>query len=329
MAPSHAMYYPVEGDESLLIQESLDAEKLLSSSKDTTLSPSEDVCRFRCYAPRVSVNFSGFIILLFTNLLLTTLVVYFREHYYAAPKKPSSSNTAYSPVLNFIDLPFSPKRVDARLYPNFSDPAAIYMGKPSKDVDDAWNRIEDNMIFGITRDDVVRIGKDPGISVKFNPEWGQGDDLYMAEVDVFHQIHCLNSLRKALIFNYEYYYYDLYGFEPPLGFEVHARHCTSILLQSIMCHSDVEVVTHVWHESTPQPYPDFGVNRQCRDFDQLLRWKEESDLPHAHRKFGAYRAPEGATQVPAEPAEVEVLGNATGFKHGTPTKMMYIKGCNA
>jgi len=33
-------------------------------------------------------------------------------------------------------------------------------------------------------------------------EFGGG---YMAAIEVFHQIHCVNYLRKSLFFNYEYY----------------------------------------------------------------------------------------------------------------------------
>lgn len=228
-----------------------------------------------------------------------------------------------------VNLAHYSKQVDARLYPNFSDPTAIFASPPSPEVDTAWNRIEDNMILGITREDVMRVGKDPETAVKMNPDWGVEGDLYLAEVEVFHQIHCLNSLRKALIFNYDYYYGEMYGFEAPQFFESHLRHCTSLLLQVLQCHADTEVITHVWHEDQPQPFPDFGINKQCKDFDALLRWKEETDLEDAHRKFRTYRAPPGTVPIPREPLEDIIDGEATGYKYGVKTKTMYIKGCNA
>lgn len=65
----------------------------------------------------------------------------------------------------------------------------------------------------------------------------------MAEIDVFHQLHCLNALRKALVMNYDYYWGAKWGFEPPLMFTTHLEHCMDILRQNIMCHSDVDAIT--------------------------------------------------------------------------------------
>ncbi len=159
-----------------------------------------------------------------------------------------------------------------------------------------------------------------------NPEWGFGEDLYMAEVDAFHQVHCLNVLRKLLIFNYDYYYASLYDCEVPIILETHARHCLSMILQNIMCHADVDIVAHVWHQETTQPYPDFALVRQCRDFDALVRWKEETNLPDAHHKFSTYRRPPGTPKLPTEATKEEVIGAPTGKSHGFATKLMKITG---
>lgn len=32
-------------------------------------------------------------------------------------------------------------------------------------------------------------------------------------------------------------------------------------------------------ETEEWPFPDFFVNRQCRDFDTIARWQEENALP--------------------------------------------------
>ena len=28
-----------------------------------------------------------------------------------------------------------------------------------------------------------------------------------------------------------------------------------------------------------EPYPDFSINRQCRDFESVLQWQEENSIP--------------------------------------------------
>jgi len=203
------------------------------------------------------------------------------------------------------------------------------MGDPGPEVDAAWDRVSDNMMFGISRADVERIGRDPDRSVKMDPAWGAGDDAYMVEVDVFHQIHCLNALRKALITNYDHYWGRHWGWEPPLMFDTHLRHCTSMLLQSLMCHADVEVITHEWHVDQPWPFPNFGVRKQCRDFDRLLAWKEANNLENGEDRYLAHRPPPGTERIPEEPLKRTRLGNATGRRDGQSTKLLKIKNCNA
>lgn len=229
-----------------------------------------------------------------------------------------------APVLNHIELPFSPKTLDARRYTNQS----IYVDTPSPEVDQAWERISDELIFGITHDDVLRIGKDPQRAIRFNPAWGLGEDLYMAEVDVFHQIHCLNMLRKALVTNYDYYWGRRWGFAPPLDFRTHLRHCTSVLLQGLMCHADAEVITHEWREDQPWPFPDFGVVKQCRDFDAFLDWARGADIEESHRRYLEYRPPSGTVRIMKEEGTDEVIGKATGYNHGTETQEICIQNCS-
>ncbi|KAJ8123454.1 hypothetical protein ONZ43_g603 [Nemania bipapillata] len=221
--------------------------------------------------------------------------------------------------------------MDARLAPNFTDPTAlIYAFPPSPEVDRAWARITARSIIGITREDIVGIGKDPEIAVKLNPEWGMPEGTYMGSVDVFHQIHCLDTLRRGLITNYDYYFGKRWGFEPPIMFELHLRHCTNMILQTLMCHSDVEVVTNTWSEAQPWPYADFGVIKQCRDFEKLLEWTENHEIKAASTNFADYRAPPGTVRMPEEPLLREEMGDFTSKdKNGDELKLLHIKNCNA
>jgi hypothetical protein len=141
----------------------------------------------------------------------------------------------------------------------------------------------------------------------------------MAEVDVFHQIHCLNALRKALITNYEYYWGARYGLNPPVQFSFHLDHCTNILLQNLMCHADMDAVIYNWRESEEIPYPDFGVYKKCRDFDALLRWREEAMMEDQHERFMAMEKPADAIQLPAPDGLELILNETTGWRYGNPT----------
>jgi hypothetical protein len=71
---------------------------------------------------------------------------------------------------------------------------------PSPEVDAAWNWLsgEDVQLVTVSREDIVKSGKDATLAVEAPPSWGLGKDAYIAQVEVFHQIHCLNELRKEL-----------------------------------------------------------------------------------------------------------------------------------
>ena len=184
-------------------------------------------------------------------------------------------------------------------------------------MDAAWDRVSRNGFFAISAEELVQLGKDPIFSIPTDEEWGFPADSYMMHIDVFHQIHCLNALRKGLITNYQYYWGARWGLEPPATFANHLNHCVDILLQNLMCDADVEPVTYVWHEDQPMPYPDFGVYKQCRDFDRLLEWHDANQIPDMHAKWTAYKKPEGAVQMPPVPGFQDyIAGIMTGRKYG-------------
>ncbi len=224
--------------------------------------------------------------------------------------------------------------MDAQLFPNVTDPVGVFGAPPGPEVDRAWARASRNMIVGLTRDEVLRLGKDPATAVQFSPEWPEAkkakEDMYVGVVDVFHQIHCLDMLRQNLVFNYDYYWGDIYGLRPPAFRETHLRHCTSQLLQSIMCRADLAVVTHVWSRDTPVPMPDFAVNHQCRDFDALLRWRDTTDVKDSGNKFRFYTTPPpGAIVFDGDPGMDDLNAQADEFRDGEYLKDLHLGVCNA
>lgn len=39
-----------------------------------------------------------------------------------------------------------------------------------------------------------------------------------------------------------------------------------------MCHGDISLVTFNWVAGEHDPFSDFNVNRECRDWDRILDW---------------------------------------------------------
>ena len=174
-------------------------------------------------------------------------------------------------------------------------PPSIYRQDPSADVDAAWEYISRAGALPITSADVRAIGKNPLLTAKWPPSAGLGPDAHIASIDVFHQIHCLNEMRKWI--HPHYYFSGLNISDPPLAAQkTHITHCTYLLLQNLMCHADVEVYTWRWVDVQKHPLPDFHVNKQCRSFDAVLQYRDEHDWD-----FDAVKMPVDATPAKAPP----------------------------
>ena len=177
--------------------------------------------------------------------------------------------------------------------------------EPGPEADAAWEVWEPFIAFPITRQDVIRLGKDPDTVARFDEEyWGLGPDAYPAALDVIHEIHCINALRKVA-------FEDFFDETPKRRRRgeihyIHLRHCTDMLLQNVMCHADADLVTFNWMDTQSFPFPDMSINRKCRDLDALIRWKDERVVDT--EKYLAWRKPPGVKQIPAEKGYYEMFG---------------------
>lgn len=126
---------------------------------------------------------------------------------------------------------------------------SIFRQEPSAEVDLAWKRIGDTRLFPLKKEDVEQIGKNPDDVVKLPDDFGLGE-AYAGRLDIFHQIHCLDALRREAYF--EYYYSKSY----PSGWNdttemhrLHLSHCVEYLLRSVVCQASTDVYTHVWTDA--------------------------------------------------------------------------------
>lgn len=154
---------------------------------------------------------------------------------------------------------------------------------------------------------MIRAGKSPHQSVKAPISWERGDEAYIAQVDVFHQIHCLNELRKEIHFGY-YYGNDsrLNQDHLPGDHVEHKKHCIHMLLQNLMCHADVDIITHNWvhyddvnqpNRPYAEPFADFNTVKQCRNFEALLDWTHSNAIGDLGHKWRELEMPEDAEFV--------------------------------
>ncbi|KAH7319006.1 hypothetical protein BKA65DRAFT_569170 [Rhexocercosporidium sp. MPI-PUGE-AT-0058] len=198
----------------------------------------------------------------------------------------------FSPVLEKLDIQTSIKQADGSLYESPNPSPYRNARKPDAAVNDAWKAIDNIRTLPITADDVRKLGRDPELVAKFPPEYGLRSEAYVAELDIFHQIHCLNLLKHLAWAEYDRS--EDHGKKPYSELHyIHVSHCTDMLMQNIMCQGSLDVLTFNWMETQDWQFPDFYVNRQCRDFGRNLT------------------RPEGAKQIPASEAFYEMFGKGS------------------
>ncbi|KAF2169662.1 hypothetical protein M409DRAFT_20077 [Zasmidium cellare ATCC 36951] len=191
----------------------------------------------------------------------------------------------YSPVLDQLEIPLIETKSFGAFFEDVDNPS-LFRQPPSPEVDAAWDDLEWIGRFYVTDEEVVKLGKDPSITVKSPRHPGKN----IAIVTVFHELHCLNSLRKAL--------YPEYYFGTPRTDEIywsHIYHCIDAIRQSLMCNADVDVTTCHWVETQEAPYADLSKNQVCRDFDAIKSWQNETmedlnDVP-VHKQGGEVELP--------------------------------------
>lgn len=99
-------------------------------------------------------------------------------------------------------------------------------------------------------------------SILLNDEEGG----YFVTLDVFHQLHCLNEIRKQI-------YRDHYPTQHSQSEQLeHADHCVDMLRQVLMCHGDVSIQTYEWIDDYRWPWPRFHTEHECRNWDAITEW---------------------------------------------------------
>jgi hypothetical protein len=62
-------------------------------------------------------------------------------------------------------------------------------------------------------------------------------------------------------------------------FEIHMGHCVDMLMQTIQCSANLNLITMHWVHEESNPFPDMSVNKQCvANFDSLTEWRKEHQV---------------------------------------------------
>ncbi|KAH8691327.1 hypothetical protein BGW36DRAFT_431876 [Talaromyces proteolyticus] len=224
--------------------------------------------------PRISIQVLLILIFVIANclLFLSNIVMISKLNASRCSEKERSS---YSPIYDRLDIYRSESRHNFTNYWPDNKPS-IFQLPPSPAVNEAWSRISNQDSIALNADEVRRLGYDPD-TVWPAPKDEFGEDVYYGVVDVFHQIHCLNVLRQSAN---PAYYGDLgeQTKHTPLKWEDHMLHCQYAVLRGLMCNADIEVIVAQKFRGWPGLNINFASTKKCRNFEDILNWKEENSI---------------------------------------------------
>ncbi|RDW82687.1 hypothetical protein BP6252_03799 [Coleophoma cylindrospora] len=183
--------------------------------------------------------------------------------------KDPSIGDFYSPAQDLVEY-------ETVTFPESMWEKSVYMsrehdGIPDDITDIMWNQLYH---FGnlnwITSQEAARI---PNRTIAVPGE----ENKYLMELDVFHQLHCLNTLRKTLWpQRYEGHFFDWIGSDGERNYTSgqahHYDHCIESLRLSIMCHSDIAAVYWDYEPERGIPLPQETEPHTCRNFEKIREW---------------------------------------------------------
>ncbi|KAI9776101.1 MAG: hypothetical protein M1839_000614 [Geoglossum umbratile] len=191
--------------------------------------------------------------------------------------RPSDNQCArqlsvWSPGLDAVEY------IEYDLENKFDEPS-IYRGPPTPARDKAWTELWQFGGVRIPPEKMHLLNRTLG-----EEDWRMIPDEaggYVALLDVFHQIHCLDLVRM--------YTWLLAGnYAPPgqgtatrvevpsglragdVGNRMHVDHCIETLRKTLMCHGDVTPFLTIEDPKSPIGHKaDFNVHQKCRDFGKI------------------------------------------------------------
>ncbi|MCJ1312070.1 hypothetical protein MMC25_005744 [Agyrium rufum] len=155
-------------------------------------------------------------------------------------------------------------RYEAVEFDNLLLGTSPFRGPMRPEQDEAWDILLEDQNIIVQEEDLIKVNR---TSLKMYD--GSG---YLAALDVYHELHCLNYIRKYI--HRDYYAND----ELPETQIVHVGHCIDTLRMTLMCHADISLVTYDWLPNLSAPWPNFNNEHECRNWDSIEKYAKEHTI---------------------------------------------------
>jgi len=147
-----------------------------------------------------------------------------------------------------------------------------YHGPPTDAVDDAWTDLYKDALSAIPGSEMMQM-------VNASDKIAGLDDRYLIQLDIFHQLHCLNTLRK-IAWPERYPYVTEQRASAAHAMKVdHIDHCINSIRESLMCNADLS--PDVWQVDPRDKVSKIQFNsvHTCRDWSSIQEWAHGARSP--------------------------------------------------
>ncbi|KAF8319621.1 hypothetical protein DL93DRAFT_102637 [Clavulina sp. PMI_390] len=112
-----------------------------------------------------------------------------------------------------------------------------------------------------------------------------GEPRYILDLDVFHQLHCLDMIRRKLKGPREGEDQEHKPHFAPMGpaddpTYDHVDHCINSVREALMCNPDLTPVVWQWDEASQKSGPKIDVVHTCANFNAIQEWGKKWKLPY-------------------------------------------------
>ncbi|WYZ38119.1 hypothetical protein EsH8_III_000033 [Colletotrichum jinshuiense] len=221
-------------------------------------------------------------VLIVSNFLSARFGLYLATNVSAALDGACAAHTTqWSPLLKEVDVKYDWKHFNGSFMKQ-----DIYRKEASPEVDAAWEAMGVDYRAGvISIEDGLKSGLDMSY-VRRSDKYGAG---FFVNVEGMHHLHCLNLVRKALFYNYDYY--KELGTHAFKNEDHIVRLHVYIVRQVLVCNVDTGVLGQVWANDPPAAFPDFNTKHKCKNYEAIREWSEKLQAPEPGSVPDDYSAP--------------------------------------
>ncbi|KAJ6473932.1 hypothetical protein DFH09DRAFT_953435, partial [Mycena vulgaris] len=154
-----------------------------------------------------------------------------------------------------------------------ADDVPVYERPPSAAVDEAWRELYSVAATKMSRSEAMQMPN------KTWPLLGE-EGSYIFALDVFHQLHCLDTLRQQASIST--------GSDYPRVPSSHLRHCVGALRQALMCAADITPVVWQWSTAHQIAEQRDDVVHVCRNYEGIRQWASEHTFADNETDLSVY-----------------------------------------